>query len=156
MSSDVPPGDPPEQVPAADPTILPVGCLGIVAPMNSLGFTPNPGIGVVYDEVIVLLPAQALVFTFQRKHAVEAARSLPYDEAARRRGVRVYKLRDVIRAELTRPVAGYRLVLELAGVQQQRWIVQSDAAAEVKRCLTEVLGDRFVDSTGTDGLKGWA
>ena len=83
--------------------------------MNSLGFALNPGIGLVYDEVIALLPAQALVFSFQQHRAADEARRMPYDEAAGREGVRVLRLSDIERVELARPVTGYRLVLDMVG-----------------------------------------
>ncbi len=130
-----------------DPSILPVGVLGLVAPMNSLGFALSPGLGVLYDEVLVLLPAQSLVFTFQRKRAAEEARSLPYDEAAGRHGIRVFRLDDIRRVELVRPVTGYRLTIEFEDGSEQRWILQREAIPEARRCLSEHLGDRFVDSS---------
>jgi hypothetical protein len=130
-----------------DQSILPRGYLGVVAPMNSLGFAFNPGLGVVYDEVIVLLPAQALVFSFQQRRAAEEARDLPYDEAAGREGVRVLRLADLTRVELTRPVTGYRLLLDVVDQPQQRWILQNGDVDEVRRTFAEVLGERFVDSS---------
>lgn len=130
-----------------DPSILPRGYLGVVAPMNSLGFAFNPGLGVVYDEVIALLPAQALIFSFQQRRAAEEARGLPYDEAASREGVRIVRLADIDRVELTRPVTGYRLMLEMADGPEQRWILQNGDVDEVRRTFTAVLGERFVDSS---------
>lgn len=134
--------------PTPDPSILPVGVLGLVAPMNSLGFALSPGLGVLYDEVLVLLPAQSLVFTFQRKRAAEEARALPYDEAAGKEGIRVFRLEDIGRVELVRPVTGYRLMIDFQDGSQQRWILQRESIPEVRSCLAEHLGDRFVDSTG--------
>lgn len=114
--------------------------------MNSLGFALSPGIGVMYDEVLVLLPAQGLVFTFQRKRAAEEARSLPYDEAAGRPGIRVFRLDSISRVELVRPVTGHRLLIDFEDGSQQRWILQRESIAEVRSCFEEYLGDRFVDS----------
>lgn len=126
--------------------IRPIGFLGLVAPMSSLGFALNPGLGLVYDEAIVLLPAAGLVFSFQQRRAACDARRLPYDEAAVRDGVRIVRLPDVERAELVRPVTGHRLVVHLAGQGEQRWILQHGSVDEVRRVLAAVLGDRFVDS----------
>jgi hypothetical protein len=128
-----------------DPSILPLGTLGLVAPMNSLGFALNPGIGIVYDEVLVLLPAQTLVFTFQQHRALDEALKLPYDEAAGKHGIRVFRLSDIDRAELVRPFTGYRLLLDI-GEHHERWILQKPEIDEVRRCLSKVLGERFVDS----------
>lgn len=141
MAMSGPPGD------EVDRSILPRGYLGVVAPMNSLGFAFNPGLGVVYDEVLVLLPAQALVFSFQQRRAAEEARALPYDEAAGREGVRVLRLADIERVELVRPVTGHRLLLDLVDRPQQRWILQNGDIDEIRRTFAEVLGERFVDST---------
>jgi hypothetical protein len=141
--------DPPESPgtpDGPDQSILPLGYLGIVAPMNSLGFALNPGIGLVYDEVIALLPAQALVFTFQQHRAADEARRMPYDEAAAREGVRVIRLSDIEKAELVKPFTGHRLMVTLAGDGTQRWILQHTDLDELRQVLGKVLGDRFVDS----------
>jgi len=133
--------------PEVDASILPTGYLGFVAPMNSLGFALNPAIGVVYDEVIAMLPAQALVFTFQQNRAAERARVMPYDEAASHHGVRIIRLSDLEKVELIRPVTGYRLVVSEAGHPEQKWILQKPDVDEIRRALSQALGDRFVDTT---------
>jgi hypothetical protein len=138
------------RIPAAagvDASILPRGYLGVVAPLNSMGFAFNPGLGIVYDEVVVLLPAQALVFSFQQHRAAEEVRDLPYDEAATRDGIRIVRLADVERAELARPVTGYRLVLEMVSGPPQRWALQNGDVDEVRRTFADVLGERFADTT---------
>ena len=71
-------------------SVLPLGYVGLVAPMNSLGFAPSPGLGLVYTGALVLLPAQQLVLSVQRRKAAEEVRDLPYDEAVSRSNVRVY------------------------------------------------------------------
>ncbi len=133
--------------PDVDESILPVGYLGIVAPMNSLGFALNPGLGVVYDEVIALLPAQTLIFSFQQRRAAEEARRLPYDEAAGTDGVRVIRLADIASVELVKPFTGHRLLLEMTGGDHQRWILQNGDIDEVRAVFSKLLGDRFTDSS---------
>jgi hypothetical protein len=132
--------------PDVDSSILPIGYLGLCAPMNSLGFALNPGLGLVYDEVLALLPAQSLVFSFQQRRAAEDARRLPYDVAAGREGVRVLRLADIERIELVRPVTGHRLLLTIGGAEQ-RWILQPNDIDEVRRVLAQALSERFVDSS---------
>jgi hypothetical protein len=132
--------------PQPDESILPLGSLGIVGPMNSMGFALNPGLGLVYDEVIILLPAQALVFSFQQRKAADAAREMPYDQAASREGVRVFRLDDIERAELVRPFTGHRLLLRMTNGGEQRWILQNGDVDETRQVLSKLLGDRFVDS----------
>lgn len=139
-------GDLIEPPAGVDASILPIGYLGTVAPMNSLGFALNPGLAVVYDEVLALLPAQALVFTFQQIRAAERARVMPYDEAASKSGVRIIRLADIEKAELVRPVTGYRLMLTVAG-RDERWILQKPEVDEVRAALDKALGERFVDTT---------
>jgi hypothetical protein len=133
--------------PQPDESILPLGSLGIVGPMNSMGFALNPGLGLVYDEVIILLPAQALVFSFQQRKAADAAREMPYDQAASREGVRVFRLVDIERAELVRPFTGHRLLVTMTDGGEQRWILQNTDVDETRQVLSKVLGDRFVDSS---------
>jgi hypothetical protein len=130
-----------------DESILPLGSLGIVAPMDSLGFALNTFIGVVYDEVVALLPAQALVFSFQQRRAGDDARRLPYDRAASRSGVQVIRFDDIVSAELVKPVTGHRLVVELAGGRSVRWILQAGSVDEARALLADRLGDRFTDAT---------
>jgi hypothetical protein len=132
---------------APDPSILPVGSLGLVAPMSSLGFALNPGLAMVYDEVIILLPAQTMVFTFQQRRAVEAARELPYDEAAGRGKVKVFRLTDLASVELVKPFTGYRLAITTTNGEELRWIMQKTIIDEVRSVLADVLGDRFTDSS---------
>lgn len=136
--------------PDVDASIMPVGYLGTVAPMNSLGFALHPAMGVVYDEVIALLPAQALVFTFQQQRAAERARMMPYDQAASTHDVHIIRLYDLEKVELIRPVTGYRLVLHFSpehGHGEQKWILQKPDVDEIRNTLGKVLGDRFVDTT---------
>lgn len=130
-----------------DPSILPVGVLGVVAPMNSLGFTPHPGLGLVYDSAIVLLPAETMVFTFQQRRAALRARELAYDEAVRRPHVRVFRLDDLQHVELVKVFTGYRLLLDHRGEKQLRWVVQHESLDELRSSLGKLLGDRFVDHT---------
>jgi hypothetical protein len=132
--------------PDVDESILPLGYLGLCAPMNSLGFALSPGLGVVYDEVLLLLPGQTLVFSFQQRRAADEARRLPYDVAAGREGVRVFRLADIERLELVKPVTGHRFIFTIGGTEQ-RWILQPNDIDEVRRVLHQALSERFVDSS---------
>lgn len=130
-----------------DPSRLPLGYLGIVAPMNSLGFAPNPGLGLVYDGAFVLLPAQQLVFSVQRRKAAEEVQDLPYEEALARRSVRVHSVDEMSMAELTRPFTGHRLTINFVDGTSTRYILQKESVDDVKRCFDALLGDRFRDGT---------
>ena len=130
-----------------DASILPIGYLGIVAPMNSLGFALHPALALMYDEALVLLPAETLVFTFQQKKAADEALQLPYDQVAGRQGASIHRLDQFERVELIRPVLQYRLLVSLVGEEEQRWIIQKGDIPEIQRVLSETLGDRFVDDT---------
>jgi hypothetical protein len=133
-----------EGLDAPDPGILPVGYLGIVAPLDALGFALNTYLGVVYDEVIALVPAQALVFSFQQRRAATQARAMPYDVAAARRGVLVVRLDDIEEAELVRPVTGFRLRMTMRDGREQRWILQHGHLQETRAVLRSLLGRRFL------------
>ena len=130
-----------------DGSRLPLGYLGIVAPMNSLGFAPNPGLGLVYDGAFLLLPAQQLVLSVQRRRAADEAQELPFDEAVARKGVRVHTADEIVSADLTRPFTGHRLIIEFTDGASTRYILQKENVDAVRRSFAALLGDRFHDST---------
>lgn len=132
---------------ALDGSRLPLDYLGIVAPMNSLGFAPNPGLGLVYDGAFVLLPAQQLVLSVQRRRAAEEVRELTFDEAAARKSVRVHAADEMVSAELTRPFTGYRLTIDFTDGVSIRYILQKENVEAVKRSFAALLADRFHDAT---------
>ena len=53
-------------------------------------------------------------------------------------------------AELERPFTGYRLNIGFGDTKSVRFILQTENVAEVRRCFRELLGARFVDSSGAD------
>jgi hypothetical protein len=128
-----------------DRSILPVAYLGVVAPMNALGFALSPFLGLLYEEALVLIPANSLVFSFQQQRAADEARRLPYDAAVTRDGVRVYRLDELEHCELVHHVTGLRLLVTVRG-RKQRWILQHADAREVAWVFNVVLGERFVST----------
>ncbi len=126
---------------------LPLGYLGIVAPMNSLGFAPNPGLGLVYEGAFVLLPAQQLVLSVQRRRAADEVRELPFEEAVTRKNVRIHLADEMVGAELTRPFTGHRLTVDFRDGTSTRYILQKENVDDVRRSFSVLLDDRFRDST---------
>jgi len=112
--------------------------------MNSLGFALNPVQGVVYDEVIAMLPAQALVFHVPAEPGRRARRVMPYDEAASHHGVRIIRLSDIEKVELIRrsPATGWcdRAAPAQRGSSRSR-------RRRDPRTLVAAVGDRFHDTT---------
>ncbi len=117
--------------------------------MNSLGFAPNPGLGLVYEGAFILLPAQHLVLTVQRRHAADEVRELTFDEAVARKGARLYPAEEMVDVELTRPFTGHRLTIEFMGGKRTRYILQKESVEDVRRSFSALLGERFRDSTGS-------
>ena len=115
--------------------------------MNSLGFAPNPGLGVAYEGAFVLLPAQQLVLSVQRRRAAEEVQELPFSDAAGRKGVRIHTVDEMVAAELTRPFTGYRLTVEFADGRDTRYILQKENIPEVQSAFAALLGEGFRDLT---------
>jgi hypothetical protein len=131
----------------------PQGFIGVLAPMSSLGFAPFAGLGLVYDEGLVLVSAAVyqISFSFQQKRIIERLLQMPYEEAARSDSARVYTRRQIVSARLERTLGlGNRLVLQLAGCdgsgpREVALIAQRGDLDRIRRHLPALVGDAFDD-----------
>jgi hypothetical protein len=138
---------------APGPERLPLGFVGVLAPMNSLGFAPFAGLGLVYEGALVLTPAAAyqISFSFQQERIVRELLDTPFSEATAVEGARTYHASAITDARLVRhAVLGHRLVLTMEGeaggpTAEVRFIVQRGDLDRLRRRLVQLLDGRFVD-----------
>jgi hypothetical protein len=138
-------------VPAVDR--LPVGFMGVWAPMSSLGFAPFACLAVAYEGALVLSPAAAyqISFSFQQKRIVERLSETPYADAAAANGVRIWPTSEITEACLRRDI-GLGTHLEVTSAEPgapkpvvTKFILQRIDLDRIRRGLGAVLGDRFLD-----------
>lgn len=133
---------------------MPVGFIGVVSPMTTLGLAPFSYLGVVYREGLVLSSAALyqVTFTRQQERIVEDLMASPFDEMSARENVHVYPSAEIDGVELRRQfAAGYRLHLIRPNREITRLIVQGRRVDEIRRVLPLMAGDRWVDTSGSDG-----
>jgi hypothetical protein len=128
----------------------PLGFVGVVSPMTSLGLAPFSYLGLVYPSGIVLTSAALYQVTFSRQQERIVADLLErtFDDVSRSERVRVYDRPHIEQATLTRQFAtGCRLNLAIRGGAPARLIVQSNRVDEIRRLLPLLMGDAWTDET---------
>jgi hypothetical protein len=128
----------------------PVGFIGVVSPMTTLGLAPFSYLGLVYPKGLVLSSAALYQVTFsrQQERIVEELMATSFDDLTGSGKAHVYDWAHIEEAELRRQFAvGYRIDFTMRGRSSTRLIVQQRRVEEIRRCLGALLDDRWVDET---------